>query len=93
FSFGFLQNPDFLFLAKPTLLHFVLPFFFAQNSTFATSSFWGSGHSAGANVGPTGRTGCRDHLARGFADGIIQVDGQQRVKSFLGYCCKFGVLT
>jgi hypothetical protein len=42
-SFGFLQNPDFLFLAKPTLLHFVLPFFFAQNSTFATSSFWGSG--------------------------------------------------
>jgi hypothetical protein len=43
-SFGFLQNPDFLFLAKPTLLHFVLPFFFAQNSTFATSSFWGSGH-------------------------------------------------
>jgi hypothetical protein len=43
-SFGFLQNPDFLFLAKPTLLHFVLPFFFAQNSTFATSSFLGSGH-------------------------------------------------
>jgi hypothetical protein len=28
FTFGFLQNPDFLFLAKPTLLHFVLPFFF-----------------------------------------------------------------
>jgi hypothetical protein len=25
------------------LLHFVLPFFFAQNSTFATSSFSGSG--------------------------------------------------
>src|SRR5258708_37001189 len=44
FSFGFLQNPDFLLLAKPTLLHFVLSFFFAQNSTFATSSFWGSGH-------------------------------------------------
>src|SRR5882762_9141700 len=39
FAFGFLQNSDFLFLAKPTLLHFVLPFFFAQNSTFATSSF------------------------------------------------------
>jgi hypothetical protein len=27
-------------LIKPTLLHFVLPFFFAQNSTFATSSFF-----------------------------------------------------
>ncbi len=34
---------EIVFLAKPTLLHFVLPFFFAQNSTFATSSFWGSG--------------------------------------------------
>jgi hypothetical protein len=43
FAFGFLQNSDFLFLAKPTLLHFVLPFFFAQNSTFATSSFSVSG--------------------------------------------------
>ncbi len=30
FSFGFLQNPDFLFLAKPTLLHFVLPFFWRR---------------------------------------------------------------
>src|SRR5258707_7617683 len=47
FAFGFLQNPDLLFLTKPTLLHFVLPFFFAQNSTFATSSFSVSGHFLG----------------------------------------------
>src|SRR5258708_36749927 len=46
FAFGFLQNPDLLFLTKPTLLHFVLPFFFAQNSTFATSSFSVSGQEA-----------------------------------------------
>src|SRR4029077_1129018 len=43
-AFGFLQNPDLLFLTKPTLLHFRSAFFFAQNSTFATSSFSGSGH-------------------------------------------------
>jgi hypothetical protein len=42
FTFDFLQNADFCSLL-PTSLHFVLPFFFAQNSTFVMSGFSGSG--------------------------------------------------
>src|SRR5258705_12843419 len=69
FAFGFLQNPDFLFLTKPTLLHFVLPFFFAQNSTFATSSFSVSGHyletsDRGCILAGAARGACRSAFRR-----------------------------